>query len=108
MRKSSVAVCAVILLWSTTTFAADPKTIVGLINDKYGRVCTATLEGWVSKTLKIDWTASTIVLHVIKIYSEIASVKEDLYEGGVRYFKFPNKSGGYNIIDWRTGKAKRL
>jgi hypothetical protein len=62
------------------------------------------LEGWFSKTLKIDWTASTIVLHAVKIFSEIASVKEDLYRGGVRYFKFPNNSGGYNIIDWRTGE----
>jgi hypothetical protein len=26
-----------------------------------------------------------------------------LYSKGIRYLKFPNDSGGYNIIDWKTG-----
>jgi len=27
---------------------------------------------------------------------------------GVRYFKFPNDAGGYNIIDWKTGEKRSV
>lgn len=80
------------------------RLIVDLLNSQYGGVCEATLEGWFSKTLKIDWTSRTTKLHALKILAEIGSVKERLYADGVRYFKFPNNAGGYNIIDWRTGE----
>jgi hypothetical protein len=33
----------------------------------------------------------------------IGKSKETLYSKGIRYLKFPNDSGGYNIIDWKTG-----
>jgi hypothetical protein len=91
-------------VWSNTSLAADAKTIVRVINLEYGNVCNANLEGWFSKTLKIDWTVRTTKLHVMRILAEIGTVKNDLYEDGVRYFKFPNDAGGYNVIDWKTGQ----
>jgi hypothetical protein len=66
-------------------------------------VCKAELSGWFSKTLKIDWTAQTNKLHAMKVFAEIGSVKDKLYEDGVRYFQFPNDAGTYNAIDWKTG-----
>jgi hypothetical protein len=39
----------------------------------------------------------------VELPSEVAGVKSRLYDAGVRYFKFPNDAGGYNIIDWKTG-----
>jgi hypothetical protein len=91
-------------LWSNPSLAADAKTIVSVMNAMYGNVVNASLEGWVSKTLKIDWTTRTTKLHAMKVLAEIGSVKSDLYEGGIRYFKFPNDAGGYNVIDWKTGE----
>jgi tetratricopeptide (TPR) repeat protein len=95
---------AQISLWSGSGASANARTIVSQINTHYGAVCEATLEGWFTKTLKLDWTSRTVRLHVIKIFAEIANVKEALYSDGVRYFKFPNDAGGYNIIDWQTGE----
>jgi len=80
------------------------RLIVDLLNSQYGGICEAKLEGWISKTLRIDWTSRTMKLHVIRVLAEIGSVKELLYADGVRYLKFPNDAGGYNIIDWKTGE----
>jgi hypothetical protein len=109
-RLRCLLVCGLLVasVWSDTSVAADAKTIVLALNAQYGAICTATLEGWFSKTLKVDWTARTTKLHVLKIFGEIANVKSDLYEDGVRYFKFPNDSGGYNIIDWKTGEKTSI
>jgi hypothetical protein len=74
------------------------------MNVMYGNVVNASVEGWFSKTLKIDWTARTTKLHAMKVLAEIGSVKSDLYDDGVRYLKFPNDAGGYNVIDWKTGE----
>jgi tetratricopeptide (TPR) repeat protein len=91
---------------NTPSEAADADAIVRAIDAQCGSVCNASLEGWLwsSKTLKIDWTASTTKLHALKILAEVADVKSQLYDAGVRYFKFPNDTGGYNIIDWKTGE----
>jgi len=86
--------------------AGTAEKVVDLINSEYGRVCTAELSGMFSKTLQIDWTANTAKLHVVKIFAEIGNVKEILYSDGVRYFKFPNNAGTYNIVDWKTGEKK--
>jgi hypothetical protein len=91
-------------LWSNPSLAADAKTIVQLMNAMYGNVANASVEGWFSKTLKIDWTPKTTKLHAMKVLAEIGSVKSDLYGDGIRYLKFPNDAGGYNIIDWKTGE----
>ena len=74
-----------------------------LLNAEYGRVCSAELEGRFEKTLKIDWTSNTNRIHLTKIFYEIETVKEGLFKDGVRYFKFPNDGGTYNVIDWKTG-----
>jgi hypothetical protein len=115
MRKIRLSIrsrlCAALLfawlgasLWNSPSFAADAKTIVSVMNVMYGNVVNASVEGWFSKTLKVDWTARTTKLHVIKVLAEIGSVRSDLYEDGIRYLKFPNDAGGYNVIDWKTGE----
>jgi hypothetical protein len=40
----------------------------------------------------------------VRVLAKVGSVKEMLYNDGVRYFKFPNNAGTYNIIDWKTGE----
>lgn len=67
-------------------------------------MCQAELEGWFSKTLKLDWTSRTNKFSSIKVLAEIGTVKEQLYQAGVRYLKFPNDAGTYNVIDWETGE----
>ncbi len=91
------------LLHPKQSFSGTADKVVDIINSEYGRVCTAEVSGLFSKTLQIDWTANTTKLHVVKIFAEIGNVKEILYNDGVRYFKFPNNAGTYNIVDWKTG-----
>lgn len=93
---------------SNHAFAGIAENIVSLINSEYGAVCKADLNGMFSKTLKIDWTSRTKKIHAMKILAEIGSVKERLYADGVRYFQFPNDSGTYNVIDWKTGEKKTI
>ena len=88
--------------------SVDAKTIVQVLNNLYGDFCTAELNGWFSKTLKIDWTSRTQMIHSIRIIAEIGSVKEALYDDGVRYFQFPNNMGTYNVIDWKTGMKESI
>jgi hypothetical protein len=38
----------------------------------------------------------------------IGQSKETLYSKGIRYLKFPNDSGGYNVIDWKTGEKSSV
>lgn len=92
----------------TIAIAADANTIVNLININYGKVCHAEINGFFSKTLKLDWTSNTKKIHAIKIMAEIGNLKEKLYEDGVRYFQFPNNAGMYNVIDWSTGEKKSI
>ncbi len=88
--------------------AKSADVIVALINQMYGNVCHAELNGFFSKTLKLDWTSNTNKFHAIKVISEIGSVKESLYLDGVRYFQFPNDAGTYNVIDWKTGEKESV
>lgn len=97
-----------LLCASGHAFSGTADNIVMLINSKYGEVCTADLTGVFSKTLKIDWTSRTAKIHAMKVLAEIGSVKEKLYSDGVRYFQFPNDSGTYNVIDWKTGEKKTI
>jgi hypothetical protein len=83
---------------------ADADAFVRLINNQYGAICSVTLEGWFSRTLKVDWTSSTKVLHAMLVFAAIGNAKDALYVGGVRHLKFPNDAGGYNVIDWKTGE----
>lgn len=92
----------------TTAIAADANTIVNLINATYGKVCRVEINGFFSKTMKLDWTANTKKIHAIKVMAEIGNLKAKLYEDGVRYFQFPNNAGMYNVIDWKTGEKKSI
>ena len=97
------------LLWSASDAQAGYKeNFVELLALYYGKVCEAKIEGIFTKTLRIDWTSETVLLHTMKVFSEIGEAKEDLYIDGVRCFKFPNDAGGYNIIDWKTGEMKSV
>jgi hypothetical protein len=93
---------------ASSPISSSSQRIVDVINDQFGGVCVAKLEGFFSNTLRLDWTASTTKLHTITIFAAIGSTKETLYESGIRYLKFPNDAGGYNIIDWKTGEKSSV
>lgn len=80
------------------------KRVVELLNSEYGKICQARLDGKYEKKLIVDWTAKTKKMHVATIFNEVGSVKDSLYEDGVRYFQFPNDAGTYNVFDWTTGE----
>jgi|SRR5580704_4833270 hypothetical protein len=82
----------------------EGKKIADIINTQFGRVCEAKVEGIFSSTLRLDWTTETTKLNVITVMAAIGKTKESLYSKGIRYLKFPNEAGGYNIIDWKTGE----
>jgi len=103
-RRRATIFCSIMLFAPGTAWAGVSERIVDLLNSEYGSVCSAKLDGWFNKTLIIDWTARTNKFHAAKILSEISTVKQKLYDDGVRYLKFPNDVGGYNIIDWKTGE----
>lgn len=104
-----VTICIVAqVLLAAKASAGFRDNFIGLLNIYYGEVCSAKIEGVFNKTLKIDWTENTTKLMAIKVIAEIGTAKEELYADGVRYFKFPNDSGGYNIIDWKTGKKRSV
>lgn len=88
--------------------ASYKDSFAELLELYYGNVCSARIEGWVNKTLRVDWTPQTNKFHVMKVFAEVGEAKEQLYRDGVRYFKFPNDVGGYNIIDWKTGRTESV
>lgn len=104
----ATTVLALALILPTVAEAGYKETFVAVLAEYYGGVCTPKLEGWGSKTLRLDWTEQTTKLHAVKVLSEVGDAKESLYDDGVRYLKFPNNSGGYNIIDWKTGEKKSV
>lgn len=92
----------------TRSSSGYAENVTILLNSMYGNVCRAELNGWFSKTLKIDWTGQTNKFHALKILAEVGSVKEKLYADGVRYFQYPNDAGTYNVIDWETGEKESI
>ena len=103
-----VAVLVVLILGfsSVGARAGFKQDFADLMNLYYGKVCHVSIEGVFTKTIRVDWTSETVVLHTIKVFAEISDAKERLYRDGVRYFKFLNDAGTYNIIDWKTGEKK--
>lgn len=93
---------------SYTPAVGYADAVAAVLNTSYGNVCQAEIHGFFSKTIKIDWTVNTNKLHMMKVFAEIGSVKEKLYEDGVRYFQFPNDAGTYNVIDWKTGEKNSI
>ena len=86
----------------------DAPKVADVINAQFGRVCEAKIEGVFSNTLRLDWTADTTKLHVIAVMAAVGKSRETIYAKGVRYLKFPNDAGGYNIIDWKTGEKSSV
>lgn len=80
------------------------RNLANVLNSEFGAICNATLEGWGSNTLRVDWTSRTTKLNAIQVFGAIGTAKSALYGDGIRYFKFPNDDGGYNIVDWKTGE----
>jgi hypothetical protein len=103
-----VAIVLAIQAISVPAYAGYKENFAELMNLYYGGICEVKMEGWLKNTLRIDWKSETIKFHVIKVISEVGDVKEDLYKDGVRYLKFPNDAGGYNIIDWKTGDIRSV
>jgi hypothetical protein len=97
---------AVVLVISHSTY--DNSKIADVINSQFGRICQAKIEGFFSDTLRLDWTAQTTKLNAITVLAAVGKSKETMYEKGIRYFKFPNDVGGYNIFDWRTGEKSSI
>ena len=108
--KTIAAFCLFAVLFisvvSTPVHASFKDDFVDLMNAYYGNVCRVKIEGVFTKTIRVDWTSQTVMLHTIKIFAEIGDAKDKLYSDGVRYFKFPNDAGTYNVIDWKTGEKK--
>ncbi len=75
------------------------------LNTRFKGVCRARMEGAITQTLLIDWTIRTKKRQAEEILDEVRALRKSLYEGGVRYVKFPNASGTYNRLDLRTGEA---
>jgi hypothetical protein len=112
-KKRSGCGCLTLILIAFAIFYlasgnSDGSKIADIINSQFGRVCEAKVEGVFSNTLRLDWTAATTKLHVITVMAAIGQSKETLYSKGIRYLKFPNDSGGYNIIDWKTGEKSSV
>lgn len=107
-RVSWPLTLVLVLACAAPAVAGFKDAFVDLMNAYYGNICTARLEGWGGKTLRVDWTGQTSKLLAMKIFAEVGDAKESLYEDGVRYFKFPNDAGGYNVIDWKTGEKKSI
>jgi hypothetical protein len=82
--------------------------VADVINSQFGRVCEAKVEGIFSNTLRLDWTAETNKLNMIVVMAAVGKAKESIYSKGIRYLKFPNDAGGYNIIDWKTGEKSSI
>ncbi len=109
--RHTAAMLFVILIasgWASSALAGYKQTFVALMNENYGRICHLKLEGWGGRTLRVDWTAETVKLHILRVMAEIGEAKEELYGDGVRYLKFPNDVGGYNVVDWQTGEKKSV
>jgi hypothetical protein len=99
---------SIIVLVSASAYAGDADVIVTILNKEYGAICKAELKGFLTKTLKVDWTPNTKKLQAVKVLSDIGSLKDKLYKDDVRYFQFPNDNGTYNVVDWKTGEKKSI
>jgi hypothetical protein len=102
------SILAILAVFYFVSGNSDGAKIAEIFNSQFGRVCEAKVEGIFSNTLRLDWTAATTKLNVITVMAAIGQSKETLYSKGIRYLKFPNDAGGYNIIDWKTGEKSSV
>jgi hypothetical protein len=98
-----ILIVAIDVVWNL-----ENSKIADVINSQFGRVCEAKVEGIFSNTLRLDWTAQTNKLNMLVVMAAIGKAKESIYSKGIRYLKFPNDGGGYNIIDWKTGEKSSI
>jgi hypothetical protein len=103
-----IVIIAVFAIFYLVGGNSDGAKIADVINSQFGSVCEAKIEGTFSNTLRLDWTAATTKLNVITVLAAIGKSKETLYSKGIRYLKFPNDAGGYNVIDWKTGEKSSV
>ena len=47
-------------------------------------------------------------MNAIVVLAAIGKTKPTMYDAGIRYLKFPNDGGGYNILDWKTGEKTSI
>ena len=87
---------------------SDKSKVADIINSQFGRVCEAKVEGIFSNTLRLDWTAETKQLNVVVVMAAVGKAQDTIYAKGIRYLKFTNGAGGYNIIDWKTGDKSSI
>ena len=87
---------------------SDSSKVADIINSQFVGICEAKVEGISSDTLRLDWTAATTKLNFLTIMAAIGKSKETLYSKGIRYLKYPNDAGTYNIIDWKTGQKSSV
>jgi hypothetical protein len=102
------AAVAIIALLIVISWNFQNSKVADVINSQFGRVCEAKVEGIFSNTLRLDWTAETKKLHMIAVMAAVGKAKQSIYDKGIRYLKFPNNAGGYNIIDWKTGDKSSI
>jgi len=98
----TLVLLGVVILFLLSNNSSTNK-VADILNSQFGRICEARVEGLFSDTLRIDWTAETTKFHTLTVLAAIGSAKETMYSKGIRYLKFPNDAGGYNVIDWKTG-----
>jgi hypothetical protein len=98
-----ISIVAVAAIWTLGN-----SKVADLINEQFGRVCEAKVEGIFSNTLRLDWTSQTNKLNMIVVMAAVGKAKDSIYSKGIRYLKFPNDAGGYNIIDWKTGDKSSI
>ena len=76
-RKQVSAAALVLFMFLTISItdahAGYKENFVKILNLYYGNVCEAKIEGFFTKTLRIDWTSETVLLHTIKVFGDVSS-----------------------------------
>lgn len=106
--RALIVIIALVVLYNLFSGNSKGERIVAVLNSQFSTICDAKLEGLFSDTLRLDWTASTRKLDSITVMAAIGGAKSNIYDSGIRYLKFPNDAGGYNVIDWKTGEKSSV
>jgi hypothetical protein len=103
---AAVAVCLSLgaaAYWGITSFK-QKAVVVDVLSSHFSAVSETRLEGWLADTIRIDWRPAATRLDVILIMDTIEKSKPMMYDAGIRYFKYPNSYGTYDVVDWKTGR----
>jgi hypothetical protein len=77
VRLLAISIMAIIVLMPSTSIAGEAKDLVGRINSNFGRVASAELEGWFTKTLVVNWKRETVKIQAGLITNKISSMRID-------------------------------